>query len=270
MPPLDATPQPAHAIVTIVTGAVALGFLLYAVGVWRRRGTPVYVVLLAAGLVCVVNEIPLSWAGHFYYPRADAWEAFEMYGRIVPFWAVFAYTIYCGGLSIAMCEWLNRGVTRARVWVGVGVVCGLDAILEITVLRTDNYIYYGQQPLRIDRFPSIWMAMNVIAVLGTATVLRAFPRWFAGRNVWRLLVVLPLCQVAGDWLGTPHFILLNSGKPEWAMRLGTLLAMALCALAVDAMARTLASGATSSVAGCVADPVEHVDEVGAVLAGRAP
>jgi hypothetical protein len=265
-PPLDSTPQTAHAVVTVVTGLVALGFLLYALRVWRRRGTPVYVVLLAAGLLCVVNEIPLSWAGHFYYPRPDAWEAFEMYGRIVPVWAVFAYTIYCGGLSIAMCEWLRGGVTRARVWIGVLVVGGLDAILEVTVLRTDNYIYYGQQPLRIDRFPSIWMAMNVIAVLGTAAVLGAFPQWFTGRNVWRLLLVLPLCQVAGDWLGTPHFVMLNSGKPEWAMRLGTLLAMASCALAVDAIAKALAA---RSVAGGLTDTVEDVDEVGPVLAGRA-
>ena len=238
-PPLADTPEPAHAVVTVATGLVLLGFAVFALVVWRRRGTPLYLVLLAAGTVSAVNEIPLSYAGHFYYPRPGAWEGFEAYGRIVPVWAVFAYAIYVGGLSVAMCEWLNHGITWARVWAGVGVVCALNCLLEVTVLRTDNYVYYGEQPLRVDRFPAIWMAMNVIAVVGAATLVRVLPGFFAGPRMLLLLAAVPLCQVAGDWFGTPHFLLLNSGAPHWAKACATVLSIGLCALVVDALARHL-------------------------------
>jgi hypothetical protein len=63
--------------------------------------------------------------------------------------------------------------------------------------------------------------------------------------------------------------MLNSGKPEWAMRIGTLVAIAVCALAIDAMVKVLARQAeTASVSGGLTDPVEHRDEVGPVFAGR--
>ena len=248
-PPVEAvTPQPEHLIVTAVTGAIVLGLLIYTLVMWRRRGTPLYLVMLGAGLVCVLNEVPLSYAGHFYYPRPDSWVAFEAYGRVIPFWCVFAYTIYVGGLSIGMSEWLRRGITRKRVWVGVGVVCALNALLEVTVLRTKNYFYYGEQPLRIDNFPSIWMAMNVVAVLGSCVVVHAFGRYLTGPRMLLLLPAIPLCQLAGDWFGTPHFLALNSGGPDWVLTVCSLLSIAICLTVVDAMARYLAHSRASTPA----------------------
>jgi hypothetical protein len=240
-PPINAvTPQPEHAIVTVVTGAIVAGLLIYSLVMWKRRGTPLYLVMLGAGLVCVINEVPLSYAGHFYYPRPDAWEAFEAYERVIPFWWVFAYTIYVGGLSIGMSEWLRRGITRQRVWIGVGTVCLLNAILEVTVLRTENYFYYGEQPLRIDNFPAIWMAMNVVAVLGSCVIVHAFGSYLTGPRMLLLLAAIPLAQIAGDWFGTPHFVALNSGGPHWVLVLCSLISIGLCALVVDFMARYLA------------------------------
>ena len=256
-PPVDAvTPQPEHAIVTTVTGMIVLGILLYCLAVWRRRGTPLYLAMLGGGAISVINEVPLSYAGHFYYPEPDAWQAFEAYGRVIPWWCVFAYTIYVGGLSIAMSEWLDRGITRARVWTGVGVVCLLNAILEVTVLRTENYFYYGEHPLRIDNFPSIWMAMNVVAVLGSCFVYRMLPGLFTGRRLLLLLPAVPLCQLAGDWFGTVHFLALNSGGPDWALTLCSLIAIGCCALVIDAMARALAQRSSAArVRGPVAAPI---------------
>jgi hypothetical protein len=222
----------------MATGAVLLGFLLFALLTWRQRKSLLYLVLLGAGTISAINEIPLSYAGHFYYPRPGALVGLDVYGRVVPVWAVFAYAIYVGGLSIAMCEWLRHGVTRTRVWAGVGVVCALNCLLEVTVLRTDNYVYYGEQPLRIDRFPAIWMAMNVIAVLGAATVVST--GWFTGRRMLLLLVAVPLAQVAGDWFGTPHFLALNSGASHWLKVSATVLSIGICAAVVDGLARFLA------------------------------
>jgi hypothetical protein len=268
-PPVDAvTPSPEHAIVTTVTGLIVLGILSYCLVTWRRRGTPLYPVMLGGGALSVINEVPLSYAGHFYYPEPDAWQAFEAYGRVIPWWCVFAYTIYVGGLSIAMSEWLDRGITRARVWAGVGVVCLLNVLLEVTVLRTENYFYYGEQPLRIDNFPSIWMAMNVVAVLGSCFLYRMLPQVFTGRRLLLLLPAMPLAQLAGDWVGTPHFLMLNAGVDDLKMTIGSLVGIGCCALVIDAMAKALARQA-ASVARSLADPVEHSDEVGPVLAGRA-
>lgn len=271
-PPLTDTPDPAHAVVTVVTGAVFLGFLAFALLMWRQRRTPLYLVLLGGGTISAVNEIPLSYAGHFYYPEPGAWTAFEMYGRVVPVWAVFAYAIYVGGLSIAMSEWLRHGVTRGRVWAGVGVVCALNCLLEVTVLRTDNYVYYGEQPLRVDRFPAIWMAMNVIAVLGSAALVLALPRFFTGRRMLLLLPAVPLCQVAGDWFGTPHFVMLNSGAPHAVKACATMVSIGICALVVDALARFCERTVHDTRELSAGDrPIDGPVEPGArVLAGRAP
>jgi hypothetical protein len=82
------------------------------------------------------------------------------------------------------------------------------------------------------------MAMNVIAVLGAATLVRT--GFFAGRRMLLLLVAVPLAQVAGDWFGTPHFVALNSDASHWVKASATLLPIGICALVVDALARVLA------------------------------
>lgn len=210
-PPLDAvTPHDAQLAVTVVTGAIVAAMFVYALVVWGRRRTPVPLLLLSGATLCAINEVPLDLLGQIYFPRHEAYEAYEAYGRVIPWWVVFAYTIFFGMLSVAMLAWLQRGVTLGRVWTGVGVICLCNALLEVTVLSTDVYFYFGYQPLRIGDFPAVWLAINSLGVLTICVVVRTFAAYFVGRRVMLLVLVPPLCQIFGAWFGTPHYLVLNS------------------------------------------------------------
>lgn len=277
-PPLDAvTPHDAQLAVTVVTGAIVAAMFVYALVVWGRRRTPVPLLLLSGATLCAINEVPLDLLGQIYFPRHEAYEAYEAYGRVIPWWVVFAYTIFFGMLSVAMLAWLQRGVTLGRVWTGVGVICLCNALLEVTVLSTDVYFYFGYQPLRIGDFPAVWLAINSLGVLTICVVVRTFAAYFVGRRVMLLVLVPPLCQIFGAWFGTPHYLVLNSDAGHGAKTLAALATMGLCLLVTAALVRFLVEHQTPvhpdrtpvrEVSTAPAGAVDRGDVVGATGAGR--
>ena len=244
-PPLGAeTPDAAQFAVTTVTGVLVAVTLVYTLAVWQRRGTPLYLAILAGGAVAALNEPALDLVSQIYFPSEGAWKVFEAYGRTIPAWAVLSYTLYFGMQTLVAVEFIQRrGATRQAFW---GVIIGtwvFNSALEVTMLRTDIYFYFGYQPLRIGDFPAVWLVLNSVGVALAVLILLRLPRVFKGRRVALAAAVPPLCQVAALWLGTPHFLLLNSNQSHMAKTAASLLSIVAGLVVLDVLGRTLASPA---------------------------
>src|SRR5262245_59216137 len=214
-PPIDAvTPQTAQLVITTVTGALVFLSLCYTLYVWNRRGTPLYFFVLLGGAIAMLNEPWLDLISQIYFPRIDGWIVFEAYGRPMPLWGLLAYTLFFGTQTIAVLELLRKGVSRGKLWLGFVGVWIFNIALEAVVLETEIYFYFGFQPLRIGLFPAVWLVLNAVGVAVAVATLTHFRNFFIGPRVVLAALLAPVTQLAGLWLGIPHFMFLNSGHSE--------------------------------------------------------
>lgn len=242
-PPWDAiTPHTPQVAVTTVTGALVAVTLVYTLAMWRRRGTPFYLLILLGGLLCILNEPALDLVSQIYFPRREAWTVFEAYGRPMPAWGVLSYTVFFGTQTIAAVELLRRGASRARFWLVVVGVWVLNSCLEVTMLNTRIYFYFGDQPLRIGQFPAVWLVLNVIGVVTAAALFLRFRSFFTGPRTLLAMLVPPICQVVGLWFGTPHFLLLNSDQSHTAKVIASLVSIVAGLVALDFVGRIACQG----------------------------
>jgi len=241
--PIDAaTPHTAQLVVTAVTGTLVFLSLCYALVVWKRRGTPLYLLILLGGCVAILTEPALDLISQIYFPRNGSWTVFEAYGRPMPVWAVFSYTVFFGTQTFAILEVLRRGITRAKFWLGVAGVWIFNIALEVTVLRTHIYFYFGYQPLRIGDFPAVWLTLISVGVVLAVAIFLRFRDFFTGPRALIAVAVVPVCQVAALWLGTPHFLLLNSDQSHAAKTLASAVSVIAGLVVLDAIARMICRG----------------------------
>jgi hypothetical protein len=239
-PPIDAaTPHTAQLVVTAVTGILVLVSVLYALLMWNRRGTPLYLLILLGGGLAILNEPALDLVSQIYFPRNGSWTVFEAYGRTMPVWAVFSYIVFFGTQTVAILEVLRHGVTRTKIWLGVAGVWIFNIALEVTVLKTGIYFYFGHQPLRIGDFPAVWLTLNSVGVALAVAVFFAGREFFTGPRVLTAVAVPPACQVAALWLGTPHFLALNSDQPQAVKTLASAASIVIGLIVLDAIARVI-------------------------------
>jgi hypothetical protein len=258
-PPYDAVaPHTAQVVLTTIEAVLVALTLCYALVTWKRRKTPLLLLILIGGAVAIVNEPALDLISQIYFPCRGSWIVFEAYGRPMAVWGVLSYTLYFGTLVLAAVELLRRGATRLRFWLVVVGVWILNSLLEVVMLRTGIYFYFGYQPLRIGLFPAVWLVLNAVGAIGAAAILLRFRTFFTGPRVLLAAVVAPVCQVAALWIGTAHFILLNSGQSHAVKTLGSLVTIVAGLLVLDVLGRIACRGAD--------DPT--IDEVGGIANGR--
>lgn len=237
-PPVEAvTPHLPQVLVTVVTGALVLATLGYTLVNRRSSGSWLYLFVLLGGAICIFNEPALDLISQIYFPRAGAYKVFEAYGRVMPAWAVLSYAVFFGSQTIIAIKLLDRGVTRSRLWMIVVGVWISNCALEITMLHTKIYFYFGYQPLRIGSFPAAWLVINVVGVIAAAVVIRHFRSFFTGPRVVLVAAVPPLGQLLGLWIGTPHLVLLNSSQSHLVKSLASLVTIVAGLAAIDAMAK---------------------------------
>jgi hypothetical protein len=242
-PPIDAvTPDTAQLVVTAVTGTLVLLSLGYTLVVWRRQGTPLYFLILLGGCIAILNEPALDLISQIYFPREGGWKIFEAYGRPMPLWAVFSYTVFFGTQTFAVLELLRHGISRAKFWLGLIGVWIFNLALEVPVLRTELYFYVGYQPLRIIDFPAVWLVLNSVGVGLAVAIFLRFRDFFTGPRVLVAVAVPAVCQVAALWLGTPHFLLLNSDQSHVVKILASALSIVIGLFVLDAIARVICRG----------------------------
>lgn len=230
------TPATAQAVITAILAVVVAGFALAALRDWRRTGHPTFLVMLAGGAVCSFNESLVDVLGHCYFP-ADGVIVHKAFGFPVPLWVVLAYIVFFGGLSYLMAKALAGGVTRRSMWTGMAVFWVLNVILEIPMLRSGLYVYYGPQVFTVGGFPVVWLVINGLgSLLGAVVAVRL--AWFFTGVRQLLLVLVPFATYMASWvLAMPHFSITNTDASTWVRMAGSLITMALGLIAIDVLIR---------------------------------
>ncbi|WP_067671518.1 hypothetical protein [Nocardia miyunensis] len=249
-PPPVSMPTPPtaeHVVLAILGVLVGLAFV-GALYIWWRTGKPTALLLTLGGLVCSLNESAVDVLGHCYFPRGG-WEAQELLGRPIPVWVLFGYILFFGAFVYVMAEIMKRRPSRRSMWIGIGVFWVANAVLELPILSTHLYIYYGDQPLAVGGFPLVWLTINCLGSFAAAVVVVRFEGYFRG---WRQLLLLGLCYATymGTWsLAMPYFWAVDSGSGA-VRSAGAILSMVLGVIAIDALMRIgLRGPAVESAAG---------------------
>lgn len=236
-PPVDMTvPETTEAVITVVLGcivaAVFVGTLVY----WRRTGSPLALILTLGGVLCSFNEPLVDTIGHVWFPQ-DSIMTWEFFGRGVPLWVVFSYTLFFGTAAFIQVTVMRSNISRKTVWIGMVVFWVANMCLEIPILLMDVYQYYGDQPFEIGGFPIAWATINDVGdFMAAVLVLYALPYLRGGRQ-WLLIVVPFFTYAASLALSMPYFLALNSEADLWVKYVAAVVAIGTVLAAIDVLIR---------------------------------
>jgi hypothetical protein len=157
----------------------------------KAYGTWLPWLILLGGLLMSTIEPIVDKNGLVWFPVDGQWSAFSDYGVTLPIWLVLGYVWFFGGRAMYIwhCLEQGRGTDRSFMFKNWGIIVLIDVVLENVGLYLGVFLYYGNQPLQIGKFPLWWAAINSATpiILGAAVfVLR--PRL----SGWRMLLVIPL------------------------------------------------------------------------------
>jgi hypothetical protein len=242
-------PQSAQLVVTVAMAVLVVGFIGYAMWEIARARSVTLALLLVGGAVSYFNEPIDDVLGLVWHPVAGQWTALDTFSR-VPLWGLGIYIVFFGGMPYLILQALRRGVTRRQLWAWVGVLVVVDVAVELPVLASGIYSYYGDAPMLIGGFPVYWIVINAVGPLALAVLLLAAGDTFTG---WRALYLpfLPMMfDAAGSVaVGWPIFSALNSRTSASIRWLAAALTIAIGLAALDLLiayaARLSASRASS-------------------------
>lgn len=237
-------PQTPQLVFTILWGTVFLLLALYAGYRLVGKRDPLFAVLLAGGAICYFAEPMVDVLGLLWHPTIGQWVAVDTF-RAAPWWGVFVYAICFGGLPYFMlADFRRSGFTARRAWTWIGVFWLVDMAVEIPILGSGLYDYYGDPPMEVAGLPMYWLFMNITGPLETAVILLLAGSYLRG---WRILLVAALpvsLDVAGSGVvGWPVFSALHA---QAGMGLKYLAAVLTVALGVAVLAATISFAAYRS------------------------
>jgi hypothetical protein len=216
LPPIpDGTvmPQTAQLVATAAMGAVVVGFVGYAIAEVVRHRSYLLALLLVGGAISYLNEPIDDVLGLVWHPEADQWTVLDTFSR-VPLWGLGIYIVFFGGMPYLILQNLRRGMTRRELWRWVGVLVVVDVAVELPILASGIYQYYGTAPMRIAGFPVYWIFINAVGPLALAVLLLSAGRIFTGWRAAYLLVLPMVCNAAGSVaVGWPIYSALNAKAP---------------------------------------------------------
>jgi hypothetical protein len=244
-------PQTAQDIANVVMGVLVLAFLVHGLWEWRRGRGVLALVLLVGGAISYLNEPIVDVLGLLWHPRPGQDVAITTLGP-APLWGLGIYTVFFGSGSYLLREAVLRGLSRRRLWLGMGAFFAVNLAVELPLISAGLYRYYGYRtpPMSVGGLPLYWLFLNAGAPLLAACILVAAPSFFSG---WRVLraALLPACAyatcaLAGGW---PIFTALHMPHLprvwEWA---AALLTIAIGFTLIDQLARWVQSRAVPVVA----------------------
>ncbi|HEY4409629.1 MAG TPA: hypothetical protein VGO87_07090 [Acidimicrobiia bacterium] len=172
-PPVDMSPADGWLTVALVAAASAVALsVVLAVRNWRRTGSPLHLVCLAAGLLCALDEPMEDLVGKCWFPHKQI--AFTVYGRGIPWWVVCCYVLFFGNLPYLFARAFEKGMTRRFFWQAMAAGFAFNAVIEIPFLNTNVYTYYGHQPFNVAGFPLWWMFVNTGGALSAGVLIWRF------------------------------------------------------------------------------------------------
>jgi hypothetical protein len=213
-PPLHAVvPATAQAVADLCWGALALIAIVYAIVEWRRTRSLLPMILILGGAIAYLNEPIVDVLGLCWHPRIHQQHVLSTFGPL-PLWGLFAYIVFFGAGPYIVLKLLRRGITRRQFWYGVAGLMAVNLGIEIPLLPTHLYLYYGyhQPPMTVAHLPLYWLFLNVGGPLLAATVLFAAERHLSGRSLLTAAALIPMTTYAAFSLaaGWPIFSALHS------------------------------------------------------------
>lgn len=205
-----AMPQTAQLITTAMMGVLVAAFVVYALTELVRRRSATLMLLLIGGAISYLNEPIDDVLGLVWHPEAAQWTVLDTFAR-VPLWGLGIYIVFFGGMPYLILRNLRRGMSRVQLWRWVSALVVIDVAVELPVLASGIYRYFGDAPMQIGGFPVYWIFINAVGPLGLAVLLLAAEDRFSG---WRMLYLplLPMvCNAAGSVaVGWPIYSALNA------------------------------------------------------------
>jgi len=226
-------PQTAQLVAAVAMAVLVAGFAAYAVREIARSRPVTLALLLIGGAVSYFNEPIDDVLGLVWHPVVGQWTALDTFAR-VPLWGLGIYIVFFGGMPYLILQSLRRGVTRRQLWGWVGVLAVVDVAVELPVLASGIYSYYGDAPLQIGGFPVYWIVINTVGPLALAVLLMAAGETFTGWRALYLLFLPMMSDAAGSVaVGWPIFSALNAHASAPARWLAAALTIAIGFGALD-------------------------------------
>lgn len=210
---VDKTPE---LWITMVLGVIASLAVIYSLIHWKQSQRPVVFTLLIAGGLMMIFEPLVDTVGGCWFP-VNSYEAFTLWGRPIPVWLCLAYFFYFG-IGVGMI-WMSmkKGMTSRQLWLTFVLAMLGDLIFETILLTYDPYVYYGNQPLRLHKFPLWWAVVNGLIPIVLAAVVYRLDHLFTG---WRTLLIIPAALTTSiavnGAVGWPAWTVINS-ELSWAV-----------------------------------------------------
>jgi hypothetical protein len=236
-PPWDiTTPATPQTVITTILGLAVAGFVIAALLDWYRVKRPAFLLLLVGGYVCSFNEPLIDFLCHCFFP-ADGWTGHTVFNRSIPIWVGLAYVVFYGGLTYGLSVAFTSGVTRRTLWISIGIWAALNLAMEIPLLQSNLYLYYGDQPFRVGGFPLSQLVFNAFGSLLGAVVVTRLSWLFTGARQL-LLIFIPFVTFMSSWVvGMPLFLVLGTDASHGLRTFAAAVSMSLGLIGIDTLIR---------------------------------
>ncbi len=238
-----------------VLWAICAGFFVMALRSYRKDGSPLPLLVLMGGALCMFIEPIVDVMGLCWFWPQGQFVLFEAFGRPIPNWILPTYIFYVGGQALYTAHRLEKGETMLGVFKLYAIYAVINVLLEEPPLHMGLYTYYGAQPLQPGLLPLWWAAPNAAMPITLGAMIVKLKPYLSG---WKALLILPLMPM-GDALTNgavswPVWTALNSSDDLMVTTAGALLTVGLglvlmwvIALAVATDSPALAAVARSGV-----------------------
>jgi hypothetical protein len=230
------TPGIPQTIITTVLTVAVSAFVIAALFDWHRVKRPTFLLLLVGGYICSFDEPLIDFLCHCFFP-ADGWTGHTVFNRSIPIWVILAYVIFYGGLTYVLSVAFARGISRRALWTSIGIWGALNLAMEIPLLQSNLYLYYGDQPLDVGGFPLSQLVFNAFgSLLGAVVVTRL--SWLLTGARQLLLVLIPFATFMSSWVvGMPLFLVLGTDASHALRALAALVSMLIGLIGIDTLIR---------------------------------
>lgn len=224
-------------------------FFVMALRSLRKTGSPLPLLILIGGGLCMFIEPIVDVMGLCWFWRDGQFVLFEAFGRPIPTWMLPTYIFYVGGQALYTWQRLEKGETMAGVFKLYAIYAVINVLLEEPPLHMGLYAYYGAQPFKAVLLPLWWAIPNAAMpiVLG-ALIYRLRP----ALTGWKMLLVVPMMPM-GDALtnaavGWPVWTALNSSDDLVVTTIAALMTLGLGLVLMWAIAVAVATDSPLRVA----------------------
>jgi hypothetical protein len=236
--------------------ALAIGLAVFAAGAALlsahcvidavRRRTWLPVLVIAGGVISLPIEPFWDVNVLFTFASNSHPIALTAFGRRIPLFVAFAYPAFIGWGSYIAYRLIKAGKSARALLVLPAAFFLADATIEIVGTRLHLWLYYGQQPFTVAKWPMLYGALNgTITLLGGALIAVLEPRLTGFRRPLIVLAVPSAYVGIYAIAGWPMWAALNArvSRPvEW---LAGAASLGICVLVAQLTAETCGRNATA-------------------------